>query len=286
MRSTDACIGGRTTLEPLSFPCTCLEAFNYRASVVRARVAAPLDVVRFVFGSAVLLYASVLDLRTRRVPNPTWYWSGGVGAVLLALDLLVFDRVPWQYLVAIPLIMAVAYALWYFYLIAGGADAKAIMMLAVLVPVPIDLASDALALPVWPPLLAFPPALTIFANSLLAFVLVPLFLLARNLLRGDVRLPAAVLGYTMALDDVERRFVWPMERVDDAGRVRLLLFASKLPPEELRTQLERLRAAGRTRVWVTPKIPFMVPLLVGYVATFVLGDVFTHVLVEPWIGLA
>lgn len=237
---------------------------------------AVLDVLRLVVGVAILSYGSVRDLRTRRVPNRTWLVGGAIGAFLLLIDVTVYDRIDSAYLLLAPLVVVLAYAFWYIHLIAGGADAKALMMLAVLVPYPYGFEGPLGAWPLWPSVL--PPTAVTFANSLLVFVAVPFLFFAYNLIRGDLRFPTMFLGYRMELDHAERSFVWISERIDEAGRTRQLLMSSRLSPEEEAQNVARLRAAGRTRVWVTPKIPFMVPLLGGFVASAVLGDVFTKLL--------
>jgi archaeal preflagellin peptidase FlaK len=239
---------------------------------------AVLDIARLVAGTAILAYASVLDVRTRRVPNRTWLVGGALAALLLLLDVVALHHVDPVYLILIPALMLVFYGLWYAHLIAGGADAKALMTLALLAPYPIELAAGARTLPLWPSPL--PVTVVTFANSLLLFVAVPLVFFVYNAVRGDVRFPSMLLGYTMSLDRAEGRFVWVSERVDDSGRIHQVLLSSKQSPEEQAENIARLRAAGRTRAWVTPKIPFMVPLLGGYVAAFLLGDVFTKVLSE------
>ncbi|HYS70937.1 MAG TPA: A24 family peptidase C-terminal domain-containing protein, partial [Thermoplasmata archaeon] len=43
-------------------------------------------------------------------------------------------------------------------------------------------------------------------------------------------------------------------------------------------QVARLRARGIKRVWVTPQIPFMVPLLVGFGLAFVMGNLLVGLL--------
>ncbi|MEM3342513.1 MAG: A24 family peptidase C-terminal domain-containing protein, partial [Thermoplasmata archaeon] len=43
--------------------------------------------------------------------------------------------------------------------------------------------------------------------------------------------------------------------------------------EQYQRQLDLLEAAGRKTVWITPQIPFMVPLLLGWVTAFVIGNI-------------
>lgn len=239
-----------------------------------------LDVLRFLVGGSLLVYAATTDLRTRRVPNRTWIVGSAAGVALILMEFLMrTGRFGWVELVTIPIVCAVAYALWYLHLIAGGADAKAIMTLAVLLPLPIDIPLLGYGWPLWDSIM--PTSIVVFANALLAFVIVPFALALANLVRGSLHVPGMFLGYQISIEDAQRRHVWPMERVNPAGRPRLLLFGSRLSKEELDGTFDALRAAGRERVWVTPKVPFMVPLLAGFVAAFTLGDVFTAVLVEP-----
>lgn len=242
-------------------------------------MAAPnLDLLRLAVGTLLLAYASVLDIRTRRVPNRTWIVGGSVALILLVLDLAWTKRVEWLDVLLAALFIAFAYGLWFFHLLAGGADAKALMTLAILVPIPIELQVAGSDLPLWGSLL--PGVLVVFANSLLAFVALPFFFFLGNALLGHFRLPAMFLGYPMPIDRVRKSFVWLAERVDDEGHFRQLIWGSRLTRDEQEEQLGRLANAGRKRVWVTPKIPYMVPLLAGFVAAFTLGDVFSKLVFE------
>ena len=35
---------------------------------------------------------------------------------------------------------------------------------------------------------------------------------------------------------------------------------------------------GYDEIWVTPKIPFMIPLLIGFILTFILGDIMFYLM--------
>jgi prepilin signal peptidase PulO-like enzyme (type II secretory pathway) len=37
-------------------------------------------------------------------------------------------------------------------------------------------------------------------------------------------------------------------------------------------ELAEFEKQGITEIWVTPKIPFMIPLLIGFLVSFFLGD--------------
>jgi preflagellin peptidase FlaK len=173
----------------------------------------------------------------------------------------------WPYLVGIVAFAALIYAFWYFGLIAGGADAKALMAIAVLLPFPLAL-GDSLPLLRDP----LPGSFGVLADSLVLFLVVPLALFTWNVAHGDVRLPYALLGLKRKARDVTRGHAWPMELVDTEGKRSMRLFSSRMSPSEADEAFGRVQALGDERVWVTPKIPYMLPLLGGFVCAFVLGD--------------
>lgn len=91
----------------------------------------------------ILLAAAVVDLRTRRIANKYWLAVALIGAVALAGDLVVFlldlpaHRPAPLRIVILTLVMVVptAFGLWSVGAI-GGADAKAMMALAIAFPLP------------------------------------------------------------------------------------------------------------------------------------------------------
>lgn len=233
-------------------------------------MAAVVDLVRLFAGVSVLAFASYTDWRWRRAPNFLWTILASFGAVLLVIDLVV-DRPPWSqtwpYLVAIPVFAALIYVLWWFGLIAGGADAKGLMAIGVLAPFPIDMGG----LPLWPTPL--PASLSVLTNSLLAFMAVPLGILLWNIAHGDWRVPHLFLGVRRRAGDIRRGHVWPMETLAEDGTRRTRFFASRMTDAEIEATFARIQALRDARIWVSPKVPFMIPMAVGFVAAFALGDV-------------
>lgn len=229
------------------------------------------DLLRLFVGVAILSFASYTDWKWRRAPNVLWLVMASAGVLLLAVE-AVLDWpglvAKWPYLVFAPVFAGLMYVFWYFGLIAGGADAKALMASALLVPFPLALADG------WPLWQApTPGAFTLLGNSLMFFLLIPATLLLWNLAHGNVRLPHAILGVKIGGRDVRRGHAWPMEIVNEDGSRSTRLFASRMSSSEVDDQFDRLQALGDEKVWVTPKIPFMLPLLAGYVAAFTMGDI-------------
>lgn len=208
--------------------------------------------VRYLLGFAMLAGAVPSDLRVRRVPNQWWIPFVALAVALLLGDLLDPGR-DWRRLaVAYGGAAAVAGAMYLFWRLRlfGGADAKALMVLAFLVPWPSPRTGAAIQ-----------PALDALANGCVLMLAVPVFCFLLNLLRADLALPAMLLGWRVPLGKARAAHVWPLQRVRD-GRVRWRLW-QKASLDSLDAEYDALEAAGVERVWVTAKVPFLVPLAAG-----------------------
>ncbi len=199
--------------------------------------------------------AAVLDLRTRRVPNRYWFPFVIVAVAAFVGEALGMAPEARRAILAQDAV-AVAmcgffYLLWRLQLF-GGADAKALMVLAILQP---GILLDGLPIP---------PALGTLLLASIAMLLVPVGFLAWNLAHSRTRLPASLLGVPLPLATARASKVWPMQDVDPSGKVRFRYWVRLRGDMEAR--YAALEAAGLTTVWTTPKVPFFVPLVVGAVA--------------------
>lgn len=219
-----------------------------------------------VIAIGVVAFAAVCDLEWRRAPDACWILVAGAGAFLLAVEWVLtpsFWAVHRPALLTSLLVVGLAIGGYLTGLIAGGADAKALASLAVLAPLPLVGGSLPLASP-------FPLVLTSLTNGLLIALIVPVVLVVWNLARGDVSGVRTFLGFRARLDRIRERVVWPLEYVDEEGAVVVESSPRGMPRDAF--DPEALRAAGRERVWVTPKVPFLVPLWLGLVLAVLVGD--------------
>lgn len=217
---------------------------------------------RYLLGFAMLAGAIPRDLRTRRVANSWWLPFGVLAAVLAAGDLLDPAR-DWTALaIAYGAAAAVAGLMYLFWRLRlfGGADAKALMVLAFLVPWP---SSHAVA--------AVQPALDAVANGSLLMLAVPVVLLAWNLAHGAIAVPAMLLGRPVAVASARTAKVWPMQVVRADGTVGWRLW-QRAALDDLELEYDALAGAGVERVWVTAKVPFLVPLAAGLALAWWQGD--------------
>jgi hypothetical protein len=153
----------------------------------------------------------------------------------------------------------------------GGADAKALMVVALVLPL------DARTL--WSPgtasaLLAFYPfAVNALIDAALLSSAVPIFLALRNVARGEFAFPRGFLGYRLAVDELPKRFVWLRDPVAGSVDPETEDVATSEEDRQLRErQATELRARGLTRVWVTPQLPFVVWILAGVLVSLVAGN--------------
>lgn len=177
-------------------------------------------------------------------------------------------------LLTMPIMVLVYQGFYQTRLLHGGADAKAMITITLLVPT----YPDASPFPIFvmgqrveaAMRVLFPFSLVVLVDTAILFLAIPVGTLLYNLIRGDLKFPQALFGYRADLEALPPH-TWLMEQIDERGRHRLVLFPKR--GRDQTAKIERLRQAGVKRPWVQPKIPFMVPLMAGYVLAFVLGNI-------------
>ena len=172
-----------------------------------------LDLIRLFTGISILIYASYTDIKTRRASNILWLIMGSIGAIILLVQYLSIGFENLMYLIFIPVMIGLVYLLFQLRLIFGGADAKALMAIAILVPIEPAINQ----FPIWKGTL-MPFSWAIFANSIIIFLFIPISLLVFNLIKRNLRFPYSLLGYKMSINNARDKFVWPLEQLIDGKR--------------------------------------------------------------------
>ena len=205
----------------------------------------------------VLGWTAWRDVETRRVPTRTWYPLVGLGLLLLAwdavghlslatsADVLFFVRVA----ISLFLVAPIAYGFWWIGGF-GGADAKALITIAILLPTFPTYYFLGFALPeVVTTLGVF--SMTILTNTVLLAAAYPLALGVRNVLDGEVRFPVSFLGTRVDVADLREAHGRFYETPDgfsrnglDIDALRMYLRWRGLALDELRADPERFRDPG------------------------------------------
>ena len=176
-----------------------------------------------------------------------------------------------QHLLAIPIIMLFVVVMYMLDIVRGGADAKALISLSILFPfypafgsLPFLHGETSAA----ETLLPF--SFSILVNAAIIVALAPLIFLARNLSRKEFAFPLGLLGYKLDTAEIANKHVWLMESIMDG---KLVTHVRPRKQEDQKADIELLASSGYKRVWVTPKIPFIVPMLVSLILTTVVGNI-------------
>ena len=248
------------------------------------------DGARTILCLSFLIYASWSDYKTREVSNKVWIILGPLTLALTTFQFFVFDpELLITYVLSFAVTSALALAIFYaggF----GGADAKALMCIA-------------LALPVYPNyFLPQPPGLfsplfplTIFTNSVLLGALSVFYAFFRNLLwtaRNSVslfegletesfgrKIMALFSGYKIKVSKLEKGHMYPLEDVyvnDEGERKRkLLVFPKDEEREEIVARIlenvKEERVDGG--VWATPGLPLLIFITAGLIIALAYGDI-------------
>ena len=313
----------------------------------------------------VFAWAAWRDINTRRLPNRLWPPLVAVGVVALAWEafqLPGFGTIEGRLFlvqvgVSLLFIAPLGYAFWWLGGF-GGADAKALITLAVLLPTFPSYSLGGLSLPlVETPLGVF--SLTVLTDTVLLAAIAPLLLGLGNLVRGYIEPKAMFFARPVAVDSIPDRHGKLFETPDGVARgldldaLRMYLrwrgttladlradpdvhrdpssvdetheptdggthvgprtdggvARSATEPaagvddpwaaerffdeiegtaygsttEGLRDALDLLASTDRETLWVSPGLPFVVPMFVGLVVAFSYGDLLFGLF--GWLGL-
>jgi preflagellin peptidase FlaK len=248
-----------------------------------------LDGVRISVCLIFFIYASWSDLKKREVSNKVWAVLAPLGFALTFLQFYLFSPDMLQIL-AFSFVVTSAVSVALFYAGAfGGADAKALICLSLVLPYPVHLLQP---IGYSPPL--FP--ITVFTNAVLLAASTVLYAIMRNILwkyRTGKRIfegfeaqsmgrkaLAFLCGYKVNINGLEKmKHFYPLEdlMVTETGKTerRLLVFPSEEKKEKVVEKLIDARDKGELGgdVWITPGLPLLVFITAGLIIALTLGDI-------------
>ncbi len=218
-----------------------------------------------------LLYTSYLDMKKREVEDKVWIAFGVVGAVLQGYELATGES-NWIVLgVAVGLATVIGMGLFFFGFY-GGADGKALIVVAILVPYFVPRVG----------LYSIAP-LIVLTNGVFISIILPVFMLLWNLSRiisgekifdgfeGESltrKVAACFLGYKQT--GKPRAFQFSMERSQrpsDGNQVAMAAINRRFDFSMMRDDFET-----ESGTWVTPGIPLLVFFTAGFFVLLIYGD--------------
>jgi preflagellin peptidase FlaK len=240
-----------------------------------------------------LLYASLCDYETREVSNTVWLFFAPSAFTLTAIELLLYGNPPKLLLYGLCFGLTATFAIILFYTGGfGGADAKALMCLALAIPFyPKELFLPLSGTPSPISQIFFP--LTVFSNAVLLAAATAIYLLFYNIVwrwRTGKRLfegyeevsfgkkiLVLVTGYKISIDKLRSKWhIYPMEDLEENTLKRTLLV---MPKDEAREAIvQRLAKAveeGKIEdhVWATPGLPMLIFITAGLILALILDNI-------------
>jgi preflagellin peptidase FlaK len=202
-------------------------------------------------------------------PLPIALYLGSFAIIAYLLSMFWSDGYMWQ-LMVIPIMFVLFFFLYQFNIIKGGADAKALIAVALLIPrYPLLGPFPLIHVTVDATQYIMPFAILVLFNAALLTLTVPVVMFFYNLYKRDLRFPTMFFGYRMDLTMARKKFVWPMEYMKD-GQLKMSVFVKA--DEAIEDQLNQLEAAGMSQIWVTPKIPFLIPITASLLFSTIVGN--------------
>jgi len=238
---------------------------------------------------ATLAYSSILDIRDRRVPFPTWYpmLAVGIPMAIWFYTSLFFEGslAPVLYFLLLTGLFSVIFYCFAYFRLFGGADAWALIFLAICLPTfPFEPIGG------YPPL-GFVP-FTVLVNAVVMNLFTPLGIYILNLAGGNqAPFPYRFLGFPVDGTSIEKSFGFVMEDIHEengmitrrfftirealggiiSGEGRVYTKDLRRFPEKFERELYLYRKSGK--VWISYGVPFIVPIAIGTGLALVFGDI-------------
>ena len=245
---------------------------------------------------AFFAYASWSDHKSREVSDKVWLFLGPLSLTLMLTEILLFypsNLIPY----AISFGVTTAFAVILFYAGGfGGADAKALMCLALALPFyPENLLTPLAGSPSPISTMIFP--ITVFSNSVLFAALSTVVLFFYNLVwrlrkhedlfQGSQKnespgkkILVLITGYKAAVSRLKEKWhVYPMEDIESDANNEYKRKLIILPKDEGRNEIvERLDNAIQSGIikdglWATPGLPMLIFVTAGLLVALFLGDI-------------
>lgn len=242
-----------------------------------------MDIYRVVLALLILAYTGYADIRKRSVSNIVWLVMMGAGIAFAGYRTAVQGvsfLIPLGFSVGIT--GAVSYAFFRLGLF-GAADAKALICIAVLFPSQPMVSIFSYHFPLFDTYIPtiFPFALIVLLSAAVLALVVPIYLLFRNLHRSGLKelmgnASMCFVAYRANIDELgSDRFARLAHKYDEIdGNLTRRYSWGGIPLNHATIQrLKAYHGEGKiaAEVWVTPELPFILFIALGFLACCWLG---------------
>lgn len=255
-----------------------------------------LSAIRTFIALLFLLYSAWSDHKTREVSNTVWMVFAPLAFVLTFVEVYLYEPSLFMFF-GLSFGLTTVFSIILFYSGGfGGADAKALMCIALALPFyPTDLLNPMLgeASPISKML--FP--ITVFSNAVLFAVATAVYMFFRNIFThfrsGEKifdggqekeslgkKILVLFTGYKMPIEKLKEKWhLYPLEDIEETPERTFKRKLVVIPKDETRgAMVERLDTAVKTgviknRILVTPGLPMLIFVTAGLIFGLIFGDV-------------
>ncbi len=241
-----------------------------------------LDILKILFCTPFLIYSCYSDIKTRRVTNNLWLimLAGSVFFVIYDISAYGFSYLQRLFFSA-GIIFVFVYILFQLGTF-GGADAKSLIVLSIIFPAYPAFQAFGYSFPLNKPLIDL-FAFGIFGNAVLLTIVVPLGLAVYNLSKMGLHIDNPLyifVGYKSKISDLANKHIKLIQNFEVInGEVKFRFKRGGVEINE-RTinELKIFLQKGliKDEVWVTPGLPFMIPITLGFFVSVLYGDMITE----------
>jgi len=248
-------------------------------------------VIKTVLALSVLLYTSILDYRYREVEPKILYGSIITACVLTLAEIIAFKIFTLYHILSLILsvIVVIVIGLFsYFTGLLGGADVLILIFLALLFPWKFKMGIL--------PVIEYTtlPIITFIINSLIIVVFYSIYFLLLNIVmyKDEVKklntpfIKKTILlltGCPMKVSDyLKSKFMYPLEiiKVKENGEIEKEYRLTFNIEEEYMDHINHVKKlvekgvlSKDTYIWVTPGIPLIIFILLGFILSITVGDI-------------
>jgi len=256
-----------------------------------------LDAARIILALLFLFYASWSDYKTREVSNRVWILFAPLVFTLTFLEIYMSDGLSQLPYYGICLGLTATFAVILFYSGGfGGADAKALMCLALALPFFPESLPNPLSGEISPILKAFFP-ITVFSNSVLLAAATAIYLLFHNLFwhiktgrklfeenhqkeSFGKKFLVLITGYKVSVKKLKEKWhLYPLEDMEENSengfKRKLVLIPKDAGRDAIVERLTKAVEAGKIQdtVWATPGLPMLIFITAGLIIALFFGDI-------------
>ena len=255
------------------------------------------DIFSVIFCTFILIYACYSDIKKRSVTNKLWLLMIAVGIPIAIYNMFIYGT---PFLIRFIFSLLFTFALSYLFFrlhLFGGADAKSLIAVSVLIPMQPGFTFLSYHFPTNSSLMIepLPFAITTLFNAAILSLIVPpstFFYNFLNLSREELRenLGSAFIGYKLRIDaltDAKQKHIRLLHSYEEEGKggekntiKKKIAFGGVEIDTEVAERLKNYHAQGKLgeEVWVTSELPFMLFITAGFFISIFYGNLILNIL--------